>query len=365
MPVTVATSFLVISLNSLVRPHYKHRDAALLFARSGAAGGGNDSDGDEDSNTDSGSDSEEDPTSRYPPTTAHSTSTSQSRSGIVMSAPQTSGVGPVTAGGSSSAAQTGGVTIVFNTTSTPISLTTAPSKTLPYFSQTEGSIAAFTTSNGTVVPVSSSTNNPSNTSNASSSGFQLSNGTIVGIVLGIVVLGALIWMLIAKICTRRRRARKLPRGFIPSTILVDNQSFRGSVTELPIAGTTNTTSSASSPGRGGYGGYTNRALSISPFAALSGRRISSPSPLPSSPQSGPQAPPGLGGSVTSSGGYLSYFGSRRASQTPSSYSNGKALSSHREEPFYPEADPLYLAMPQPAPASPAGWASSGPHAAVE
>ncbi|KAJ3546596.1 hypothetical protein NMY22_g1981 [Coprinellus aureogranulatus] len=330
MPVTVATSYLVISLNALVRPNSRHRDAALLFARS--RGDDEELDGDHgDSDSDSSSDSEED--SRrlpLPPTT--SPSTSQTRTVGIMSTSQ-SGTGGSSAG-------QGGTTIAFetqsssvNSSSTTGTITTTTSP-LPFFSQSFDplSLSTPTTSSGTVSPFG--------TSNRSSS-VRISNGAIIGMTLGIVFLAALIWMSILKMVKRRRRARKQPRGFIPSTIIVDNQSFRASVTELPVAGTTNTTTTSVSNSNSSNG----RAMSLSPFAAL---RVTSPSPPPQNPP----PPPGLS--------------LRRSSQQTLSSSHhplSKAMSTRslrREERAYPEEDPLYLAIPPTTPPPP----STGPRGAV-
>ncbi|TEB37279.1 hypothetical protein FA13DRAFT_1726360 [Coprinellus micaceus] len=332
MPVTVATSFLVISLNALVRPNPRHRDAALLFARS--RGDDEDSsDGDRDSDSDSDSDSEEGVPSRRPfPPTTYSTA-SQTRTGGIMSTSQTNSPGGGIAGPT-------GTTIAFGNhtmSTTSSSITTTPSPTLSFTSLPESfSLSTSATSNNSFVPPGTSSN----------SNVRISNGAIIGMTLGIVFLGALIWMIILKMVKRKRRARKLPRGFIPSTILVDSQSFRGSVTELPVAPSTTTTgSSLTSSSR--------VRLSLSPFAAL---RIGSPSPPPSNPP----PPPGLSGLAL-----------RRSSQqtSSSSYHTTKpmsTLSSHPEERMYPEQDPLYLAVPPPPPPAtgPRGNTESAPSPAM-
>lgn len=313
MPLTAATSFLVISLNSLVRPRSRHRDTAFLFSRRRNAKGSSDengSDGDRDSDTDTDTDSEEEGSFRpvrstAPPIpTARGPSTTESRTHTVMSFPQTGSgeAGTSIPTGTPAVGATGPSTITF-----------PPSRTLPYFSQaSDAPRPTFTASDGTIVPVDTSSSSSTPTSSTVSlprQGIRLGNGAIVGIVIGMAIIFGLVWMLILKFCKRKRRIQKLPRGFDPSTIMVDNHSFRASVTELPVTAPTNTTTTSTTPTSG-------RALS--PFAAA--WRISSPSesPLPHNPP----PPPGLG-----KPGYSSYTSHRSRLSLDASGSSGDGRKS--------------------------------------
>ncbi|KAJ2919989.1 hypothetical protein MD484_g427, partial [Candolleomyces efflorescens] len=120
----------------------------------------------------------------------------------------------------------------------PSTITFPPSRTAPHFSQlSDAPRPTFTASDGTIVAIDTSSSNSSaptiSSASQPTSGTRLGNGAIVGIVFGMAIVFGLVWMFILKLCKRKRRARKLPRSFDPSTIMVDNHSFRASVTEFP------------------------------------------------------------------------------------------------------------------------------------